>query len=163
MLTKGAIEIAASPDGLNVEIIQVKFTYNEIGNSCYWFKLICEHGDDDTLYKGETNNPCRIVSAGSKISFVWMTDVYMEDAYHKERLAAPLGTISIHWQSSSIELPEDLKIMRDDDLLGNYGPLKLCRPDLLHIVLGDRSVTLRVHHLRRKQNDYLTTYRLRSL
>jgi len=130
ILTKGRIEAAASPDGLDVEIIQVKFTDNESENPCCRFKLISGHGDDGTLYKREINNPCRTLSVGSKISFAWTTEVCMKDAYRKERLAASLGTISIHWQPSSIELPEELKVMRDDDLWGNHGPLKLCKPSI---------------------------------
>jgi tetratricopeptide (TPR) repeat protein len=132
MLTKGVIEAAASLDGLNVEIDQVRFTDNESENPHCGFKLISGHGDDGTLYKGETNNPCRTLSIGSKISFAWMAEVTMEDAYREERLAASLGTISINWQPSSMELPEEVKVMREDDVVGTHGPLKLHTPSTCH-------------------------------
>jgi hypothetical protein len=132
MLTKGVIEAAASLDGLNVEIDRVRFTDNESENPHCGFKLISGHGDDGTLYKGETNNPCRILSIGSKISFAWMAKVNMEDAYREERLAASLGTISVNWQPSSMKLPEEVKVMREDDLVGTHGPLKLHTPSTCH-------------------------------
>jgi len=132
LLTKGTIEAIASADGLNVEINKVQFTDIESENAHCKFQLLSGHGNDGTIYKGELNNPCQTLRSGSKISFAWMTEVSMETAYREELLSASLGTLSIHWQPSSMKLSEEVKFMKEDSFAGSHGPLKLRRPATCH-------------------------------
>ena len=125
VLTKGIISPTICSDGINIEIDKVQFNDTESENTHCQFTLLSGHDDDGTLYKGELGSPCQTLRDGSKISFAWINRVRMDAEYREECLVAPIGTISVHWQPSPINLPDEVLFMKGDSFAEAHGPLKL--------------------------------------
>ena len=108
----------------------MQFIDTDSENTNCKFQLLSGLDDDGTIYRGQPNNPCRTLRTGSKMSFAWMTEVCMDVEYREESLTASIGTLSIHWQPSPIELSEDLSFVKEDTFAGSHGPLQLERPSV---------------------------------
>ena len=128
VLTKGVIDPNASTDGLDIEIDTVQFTDTQSDNTHCEFRLLSGIDNDGTIFQAQHTNPCRTLRSGSKMSFAWMTQVCMDMYYREESLTAHIGTVSIHWQPSSIDLSEELSFVKKDGFSGKHGPLQLEQP-----------------------------------
>jgi len=125
VFTKGILEPNASTDVLDIDIDKVQFTDTESENTNCEFKLLGGLDDDGTILQASPNDPCRTLRPGSKMSFAWITQVSMDMYYREETITAPIGTVSIHWQPSLIELLEEAPFVKKDAFAGRHGPLQL--------------------------------------
>jgi hypothetical protein len=84
------------------------------------------------LYSPQSNDPCRILSLGSKLSVAYTVKPTLHRVSVASGTRAELGIISVDWKPSSLQLPDDLN--RDSVDLGGYpshGPLRLQSPSTI--------------------------------
>jgi len=128
VFTKGTLDPIASADGLNIEIDKIQFSAAESEVTDCKFELLSGVDDNGTIFQGQANHPSRTLCTGSQMSFAWMTQVSLGENNRDEPLTAPIGTVSIHWQPSPIELSEGAPFMKTDDFSWRHGPLQLETP-----------------------------------
>lgn len=81
------------------------------------------------MYEAEKSDPCRLLSNGSKFSFVYNVEANMK--IEKPSATLPLGNITVDWLPLSINLPDEVRAHPGFDDVDAHGPLALATPSSL--------------------------------
>lgn len=87
--------------------------------------------EPDVLYRSDVDDPCRILSAGSKICVSYSVRASLKEK-SVDSASAPLGSISVDWRPYQINAsPLPLISKKDFGNLPSHGPLALDVPSTI--------------------------------
>jgi hypothetical protein len=127
-----------SVEGLQTEIFAIHYDPSDSTQSEAFMTLqqepaasedadtIGQANDPNLLYKPALNDPCRVLSLGSKLSIAYTIQPTMKDPLSLEKVTTTLGHITVDWKPLTLALPKEALSLDDDlgDIIG-HGPLRL--------------------------------------
>ena len=119
-------------EGLKTEVLGVRYERVDESNVTVSLASASANGASETLYEPHLDNPCRLLSAGSKLSIAYTVKPCLKDPTTLAKVKASLGNVVVDWKSSPLPLPEDAK--KDLAFLhgvASHGPLRLDSPSAL--------------------------------